>query len=132
MIGPARFVNHSCEPNAVYVPSYFQDMKSVKIQLVESVGPGEEILVWYGENYFGEKEIDCKCSAKIHRTSVAECQGSSGLRTTGTSYSIPRISLPSKRLQLPRPRIKRKRVVPKYVDSESSPFSTDLEEDCVP
>ena len=129
MIGPARFVNHSCENNAIFVPSYFQNKKSVRVQLIKSVGPGEEILVWYGSEYFGENNNECKCKASFHEKRVEVL--SSAETTRSISSHLPRITIKRNRIQLPRLLQKRKRVVPKYVEpdtSSSSPDDSDVEQ----
>ena len=60
MVGPARFVNHGCEPNAVYSAGFFEGHKCVKIEFTKTIRPGEEIVVRYAHDYFGEDNIDCR------------------------------------------------------------------------
>jgi hypothetical protein len=59
MLGPARFVNHDCEPNAKFVSINGITMKIVTIR---PINVGEEITVEYSKNYFGRKNRECLCA----------------------------------------------------------------------
>ena len=74
MAGPARFVNHSCEPNAIYVASSYHEKSCVRVQLTRSVHPGEEILVYYASDCFGDGNVDCKCPHQLKHQGLAESQ----------------------------------------------------------
>ncbi|KAK9476973.1 hypothetical protein V1514DRAFT_264341, partial [Lipomyces japonicus] len=63
MLGPCRFVNHDCQPNARF-QGYGQG--GVMVIMTRDVTPGEEITVSYAENYFGKRNKECMC---------ATCQG---------------------------------------------------------
>ena len=73
MLGPASFVNHSCQPNAVYVCGSPQE--------------NEEIFVSYGTNYFGNNNEECACdpcTEKLFRQpiEVPECVSAVGLNSS--------------------------------------------------
>jgi uncharacterized protein len=57
----ARYVNHSCRPNAE------ADVKKRKILItaIKTINPGDEITYNYGRDYFNAfiKERGCKCAA---------------------------------------------------------------------
>jgi len=56
----ARYINHSCKPNAV--PYGVKD--KIKIYAKRRIEPGEEITYDYGKEYFEEflEPIGCKCA----------------------------------------------------------------------
>lgn len=57
----ARYVNHSCRPNA----DAFISGRRVWIWSKRAIKPGEEITYNYGTEYFDEhiKPVGCKCAA---------------------------------------------------------------------
>ncbi|KMP00736.1 histone-lysine N-methyltransferase set9 [Coccidioides immitis RMSCC 2394] len=57
-LGPARFSNHDCNPNARLVTKGSEGMEIVAIR---DISIGEEITVSYGENYFGVDNCECLC-----------------------------------------------------------------------
>ena len=60
----ARYINHSCEPNA---EAEIHD-DHILISAVKNIKAGEEITIDYGEEYFDEfiRPTGCKCGAKKH------------------------------------------------------------------
>ena len=62
---PARYINHSCEPNAeARIKS-----EHINIYAIEDIPASEEITIDYGEEYYNDfiKPIGCKCAAAKHR-----------------------------------------------------------------
>ncbi|KAF2862344.1 hypothetical protein K470DRAFT_293527 [Piedraia hortae CBS 480.64] len=57
-LGPARFANHDCDPNARLDTSGTQGLHIVATKDIEI---GQEITVSYGENYFGTDNCNCLC-----------------------------------------------------------------------
>lgn len=57
---PARYINHSCEPNA----KAYRTGARVWIWSLRAIEAGEEITYDYGKKYFNEqiKPIGCKCA----------------------------------------------------------------------
>ncbi|KAI8603617.1 hypothetical protein EDD21DRAFT_302010 [Dissophora ornata] len=58
-LGPARFVNHDCEPNCSFMSAganviYFKVLKSINVN--------DEITTHYGDNYFGVNNQECLCA----------------------------------------------------------------------
>ena len=60
MLGPVSFVNASCRPNARFERNNLI-MKSLAVRDIEI---GEEILIDYDRQYFGEFNVDCLCPHK--------------------------------------------------------------------
>ena len=93
LLGPARFVNHDCAPNAVLFD--LSDQWTVEVRATQNIQPCGEITVDYGPNYFGRGNGSCLCKtcenkgrngwdSKISRDQIAR------------SY-IPRVEKPAKR-----------------------------------
>lgn len=57
-LGPARFCNHDCEPNA-QIDRTSDTLNKVKA--LKDIRAGEEITVEYAENYFSDGNKDCLC-----------------------------------------------------------------------
>ncbi len=57
----ARYINHSCKPNAVP----YEVRGRIRIYAKKNIQPGDEITYDYGREYFDEflKPIGCKCAA---------------------------------------------------------------------
>ncbi|KAF9435660.1 Histone-lysine N-methyltransferase set9 [Entomortierella beljakovae] len=58
-LGPARFVNHDCDPNCSFMSAganviYFKVLKSINVN--------DEITTHYGDNYFGPNNQECLCA----------------------------------------------------------------------
>ena len=77
MLGPASFVNHDCNPNARFIVEGEKSASTVAIQAIKTIGAGEEITVSYGENYFGDDNINCRCVV---------CQQTSSLDVTAPLF----------------------------------------------
>lgn len=58
LLGPARFVNHDCEPNAKFITT---NKDHIQLLVQKDIGVGEEITVSYAEDYFGENNCECLC-----------------------------------------------------------------------
>lgn len=58
LLGPARFVNHDCEPNAKFVTT---NKDNVTLLLERDIDVGEELTVKYADDYFGEGNKECLC-----------------------------------------------------------------------
>ena len=61
MVGPARFVNHSCRPNCDYRAVEINGRKGVQIITRQEILPGTELLSFYGTDFFGPGNRECKC-----------------------------------------------------------------------
>lgn len=70
MLGPARFVNHDCEPNAQFT----SNGRSLCVKALRNIHIGEEITVQYAPNYFGQNNCECLCATceKHKRNGYAE------------------------------------------------------------
>lgn len=60
LMGPARFVNHDCNPNAI-LEHYGR--RGVCITTLKSIKKGEEITVYYRPDYFGYQNQNCRCTS---------------------------------------------------------------------
>jgi SET domain-containing protein len=61
----ARYINHSCRPNAeVYIVRH-----AIKIRARRKITEGEEITYDYGRNYFNTflKPVGCKCDKCVEK-----------------------------------------------------------------
>ena len=58
---PARFINHSCEPNA---ESQIEDNKKIWIVATRDIKRGEEITYNYGYDIDNFEEHPCRCGSK--------------------------------------------------------------------
>lgn len=58
LLGPARFVNHDCEPNAKFVTT---NKENVTLVVERELEVGEEVTVKYADDYFGEGNKECLC-----------------------------------------------------------------------
>lgn len=58
LLGPARFVNHDCEPNARFVTS---NKDNIQLVVLRDIEVGEEITVAYADDYFGVNNRECLC-----------------------------------------------------------------------
>ncbi|KAJ6018463.1 hypothetical protein N7522_001927 [Penicillium canescens] len=57
-LGPARFVNHDCQPNARLVT---RDNRQMSVVAMRHIREGDEITVFYSDDYFGDNNCDCLC-----------------------------------------------------------------------
>ena len=59
----ARYINHSCKPNAVP----YEVNRKIKIYAKRTIQPGEEITYNYGKEYFDDilAPIGCKCASCV-------------------------------------------------------------------
>lgn len=64
LMGPARFVNHDCNPNC----SFSCVQQRVTLKAIKDIYPGQEITIAYPQNSFGVKNRECRCvSCEISR-----------------------------------------------------------------
>ena len=59
-LGPARFANHDCKPNARLDAT--KNAEAMQVIALREIQPGEEVTVDYGKDYFGHKNCDCLCA----------------------------------------------------------------------
>ncbi|CUS13741.1 unnamed protein product [Tuber aestivum] len=58
LLGPARFINHDCEPNCKFTTA---GKEHVNLYVERDIKAGEEITVKYADDYFGEGNRECLC-----------------------------------------------------------------------
>ena len=101
MLGPASFVNHSCQPNAVYVCGGPTKNRTVlRIEAIKNIEENEEIFVSYGSNYFGDNNEDCACDPCTEirfrpPEEVPECVSAVGLKSSHVNQTteVPAASI---------------------------------------
>lgn len=57
LLGPARFVNHDCNPNC----SFSRKGKKISLRAIKEIHVGQEVTVTYAKNYFGYRNRECRC-----------------------------------------------------------------------
>uniref|UniRef100_A0A6B2LMW1 [histone H3]-lysine(4) N-trimethyltransferase n=1 Tax=Arcella intermedia TaxID=1963864 RepID=A0A6B2LMW1_9EUKA len=60
----ARFINHSCDPNAKTDHIVVEDQKKIIIYAIRDIYPGEEIAYNYMFAIDDEDKVPCYCGAK--------------------------------------------------------------------
>ncbi|UZJ51413.1 hypothetical protein CBS101457_000733 [Exobasidium rhododendri] len=58
LLGPARFVNHDCEPNCEF---HRLGPSQMVFKCLRNIGLNEEITTYYGDNYFEVGNAECLC-----------------------------------------------------------------------
>lgn len=58
LLGPARFVNHDCDPNCKFITT---NKDNITIMALRDIEMGEELTIKYSEDYFGENNCECLC-----------------------------------------------------------------------
>ncbi|KAJ3212868.1 hypothetical protein HDU82_004781 [Entophlyctis luteolus] len=58
-LGPARFVNHDCQPNCKFIPT---GTNAICFKVLREIHPGDEITAYYGGDYFGDNNRECLCA----------------------------------------------------------------------
>ncbi|KAG0632681.1 hypothetical protein HOY80DRAFT_885127 [Tuber brumale] len=58
LLGPARFINHDCQPNCKFTTA---GKEHVNLYVERDIKAGEEITVKYADDYFGEGNRECLC-----------------------------------------------------------------------
>jgi len=58
LLGPARFVNHDCEPNSRFITT---NKENIQLIVLRDIEVGEEITVCYADDYFGDNNKECLC-----------------------------------------------------------------------
>ncbi|KAL0635734.1 histone lysine methyltransferase Set9 [Maublancomyces gigas] len=83
LLGPARFVNHDCEPNAKFVTT---NKDNVTLLLERDIDVGEELTVKYADDYFGEGNKECLC--RTCEVQMRNGWAGDGACTTEDDYEI--------------------------------------------
>lgn len=58
-LGPAAYVNHDCESNCCW--SSLVSKSYVNLAAIKQINPNEEITAYYGDNFFGINNENCRC-----------------------------------------------------------------------
>ena len=76
LLGPIRFANHCCSPSTKffmgYTSSFLPHNRCLFLQAIKSIEVGEEITVSYGNNYFKDGRLKCRCPNKEKHESSNE------------------------------------------------------------
>ncbi|KAI9095837.1 hypothetical protein DFS34DRAFT_164391 [Phlyctochytrium arcticum] len=59
-LGPARFVNHDCDPNCKF---FIRNGRAnlIGFKVLREIKVGDELTTFYGADYFGEGNCECLC-----------------------------------------------------------------------
>uniref|UniRef100_A0A1I8I5W4 [histone H4]-N-methyl-L-lysine(20) N-methyltransferase n=2 Tax=Macrostomum lignano TaxID=282301 RepID=A0A1I8I5W4_9PLAT len=57
-LGPAAYINHDCRPNVRFVPT---GACSAHYEVVRPIEEGDEVLLYYGNHFFGLNNCECEC-----------------------------------------------------------------------
>ncbi|KAI9679665.1 MAG: Histone-lysine N-methyltransferase set9 [Trizodia sp. TS-e1964] len=88
-LGPARFSNHDCNPNAELKTSGLHGME---VKAVRDIAIGEEITVTYGDDYFDDGNCKCLCKTCEEQGKNAWALGSTVIASSTSSLrSTPAI-----------------------------------------
>lgn len=60
-LGPAAYVNHDCESNCTQASLVSKSY--VHLKACKCIYPGEEITAYYGNDFFGENNENCRCNS---------------------------------------------------------------------
>ncbi|KAG0220236.1 Histone-lysine N-methyltransferase set9 [Mortierella sp. NVP41] len=58
-LGPARFVNHDCDPNCSFMSA---GSSAIYFKVQKLINVNDEITTNYGDNYFGVDNQECLCA----------------------------------------------------------------------
>ncbi|KAG0197474.1 Histone-lysine N-methyltransferase set9 [Mortierella sp. GBA30] len=78
-LGPARFVNHDCDPNCELQRS---GTETICFRVIKPISVNDEITTSYGDNYFGPNNQECLCA-----TCESTCQGAFAPKTSEAESS---------------------------------------------
>ena len=96
LLGSCRFSNHSCSPNVKYFQGFSCDLPypCVRLQVLKSIEPNEELTVFYGDSFFGNGNKDCLCDfPSYHHDSEDETEVPSGIsQLTNTPLAPTQVS----------------------------------------
>jgi hypothetical protein len=71
LVGPIRFVNHSCNANAMFA---HHSEKTTEIRAVRDIEVGDEITVYYAKDYFQNEICKClKCQEEVLASNYPAC-----------------------------------------------------------
>lgn len=71
MLGPIALVNHNCNSNCEYLPF---SKSTVILKSIRPIKKGDELSVFYGNEYFGFKNKDCQCETCDERRLSQACE----------------------------------------------------------
>lgn len=57
-----RFMNHHCDFNVDSIRTQVGGRAAIVFQANRDIGPNEEVLIYYGEQYFSSAGVQCYCS----------------------------------------------------------------------
>ncbi|KAI8821817.1 uncharacterized protein EV422DRAFT_433553 [Fimicolochytrium jonesii] len=91
-LGPARFMNHDCDPNAKFIILSLK-RNLIGFKVLKPIEVGDEITTFYGENYFGENNKECLCGTceRLHKGAFTRHDALREILPDG-EYELPMIA----------------------------------------
>ena len=80
VVGTISFVNHDCQPNCKFVQ---EKGNKVSLQAIRDIKLGEELTIFYGNDYFERENKDCEC-----RTCEGKLEGAFRKLKSGINSSL--------------------------------------------
>ncbi|CAO1630423.1 unnamed protein product [Parajaminaea phylloscopi] len=125
LLGPARFVNHDCEPSV----QFYRNGQQMMFKVLKPIQVNEEVLVGYGEHYFGWQNCECLCatceskaSGAFAREGVETLEQKEAAEEERSKASPAETSTEMKRT--PSQRLRERKVSPRTTPTHAGPTSS--------
>ena len=89
-----RYINHSCDPNTNFVQVNVGQRHLTLIQAVREIAFAEDITVYYGDEYFDNKNFRCRCGEATCKMWQLGVTGK-GSRSLGTARRAKDPNIPA-------------------------------------
>ncbi|KAG0298970.1 Histone-lysine N-methyltransferase set9 [Dissophora globulifera] len=137
-LGPARFVNHDCDPNCSFMAA---GSTVIYFKVLRQINANDEITTHYGDNYFGINNQECLCATcenrgegryKKDRASTIDVPVSPSLKPLDGGSFGRRLRNRGRNVQYYPPLLLSKTVTPKQLRTPPKRTSPPIESDTIP